>query len=180
MSPEQRLVHLEGRCRLLTRALFVIVVTGVFAVLVGAKGIDAPQRLRVSALEVVDAKGNVRVLLGDLAKIKEEGELYGARIVDADGKTTIDIIDVGQWNIIRGKNLVASLKTYESGASFQLRCPGGKQSAAIYTANYPDGDAAGIQLRDAKEEVRFMQETNRVKRVASTAADPTDPFAPKK
>ena len=181
MSPDQRLTQLEGRCRFLTRGLCATVIAGGLAFVLGAKGVEPPQALKVSKLEVVDAEGNVRIILGDVTTFREEGDIYGARFTDAGGKNAINIIDLGQLNFTRNKELRATLSAHDSGASFQLSCPGNKPRAMIYATSYGEGDAAGIQLRDGLGEPRFMQETPRVKRIAGRDdAGPEDPFAPKK
>jgi len=168
MTIEQRLSRLESRCRFQVRLLVAVISIASLVFLLGAKALVAPQKLQVTALEVVDAKGNVRISLGDLSS--EDFDLFGARLLDSTGKLGVNILDMGQLRLTKG-NGSALLVAKDDGASLQLSGEGLRPRAMVYASS----DHSGIQLRDTKGEVRFIQDTPRLEIPGARFADP---FAP--
>lgn len=174
MTPEQRLSLLENRCRLQSRALVAVVLLGSLALFLGADDPVKPQKLQVTELEVVDAEGNVRILLGG----SKQGHIehFWGKFTSADGKSSALISDYGQLSLRRNDGW-AALSAGSKGASLQLSAPGLRPRAMLYAHD----DHSGIQLRDTNGEVSFIQETPRIDvplkpRVLGPGA--VDPFAP--
>ena len=168
MTIEQRLSHLESRCRFQSRILVTVISVAALVILLGAKVLVAPQKLQVTALEVVDGKGNVRISLGDLSS--EKYDLFGARLLDSTGKLGVNILDLGQVQLSKGSGGVSLMAT-DDGASLQLSGEGLRPRAMLYASS----DHSGIQLRDTKGGVSFIQETPRIRIEGHRV---TDPFAP--
>jgi hypothetical protein len=165
MTTEQRLSVLESRCRFEMRVLVAITCATALLGLLGAKALVAPQKLQVTELEVIDEKGNTRIWFG--AMEKEKFNMYGARFFNADGKIGVGILDVAQLQLERGKGRV-SLMANADGAGMQLSGEGGRPRTMLYASD----DHAGIQLVDTKGEVRFFQETHRIKVPGPRVEDP--------
>lgn len=168
MTPEQRLVRLERRCRLLSGLLTATVVSVGCAILTGANGGGEAKKLQVTGLEVVDAAGNVRIRIGELHPGKPD--IFGAVFRDAEGKSRATIHDLAQLNLSTGEGS-ARLSAGEAGANLQLGASGGRPRAMFYAQD----ELAGIQLRDTEGEIRVISETPRLKLPGKRVADP---FAP--
>lgn len=179
MSPEQRLTQLESRCRNLTRALFATAVLGGLALLLGASAVEPPSKLKVTSLEVVDAKGNVRISLGG---IKEDQEFFCLKIFNGAAEQQVVINDNGQLSLGDWKGGASvKLGAGDDGGRLQLTGKNGLPRAMIY-ASEPDKDigVAGLRLVDSRGEGRFVVDTPRLKRVPAPArvggeADPLKP-----
>ena len=179
MSPEQRLTLLESRCRILTRTLLGIVFVGGFALVLGAKQADETPRFKVTSLDVIDSKGNVRMSFGSVKEGPEE--FFCARIFNAAGEQKVVINDQGQVTLGNPKSGEASvhLGAHDGSATIQLDGKSGRHRAQIYATETDKEVAyAGVKLVDVEGEARFIAETPRQKST-KPARDPKDPFEKK-
>lgn len=129
-----------------------------------AKNADGPAELKVTRLEVVDAAGQPRVVLGQL-----EREVYGMFLDAANGQRSVVLHDNGGLRLIQGQGEI-NLMTHSTGANLQLNAAGHRPRAMLYA----NDNHAGLQLCDTKGEINQILETRRIKLPADRKAQ--DPF----
>lgn len=154
MQIEVRMARLERRCRLLSVGLTMSVcVLGVF-LLMGAAQQGDDSTVRARRVEVVDARGNVKIVLGDVEDDNYGLLVYGherqARtmmMAGSVGGAPVAVISASAGKSRRGINLMAQDDSLGVAIT---------DSKALRAAMIVDEGQAQFQLRDQKGDVVFI------------------------
>ena len=84
---EERIDHLERKCRRLTMTVTVMIVLAIASICVAASPNHGKEAIQASKLEIMDTEGNVRIRLGHA----DAG--YGVVVYDRDGKFRATLTD---------------------------------------------------------------------------------------
>jgi len=147
MTFEQRVTHLEKRCRRLMGVLVGTMVVAAVIVLGGAAPNSDRETVRTRQLEIVDGDGKVRIRLGQA----DEG--YGVVVFDEKGKFNATLTDAPLGAVIQLKKGGSGIRLQagKDGAGLSVRDPKGKPRAIVAVTN----DKSELVLKDQKDKTVF-------------------------
>ena len=142
MTHEQRIGHLETKCKRLTLALSGMMVMAVAMLFIAAKPKDDEDTIQARKLEIVDENGKVRIRLGSA----DAG--YGLVVYDDQGQFRATLTDaplgaVSQLNKDGGGIKLMAMK---NGCGITMRDGDGKPRAIILQQK----EGSKIMLKDAE------------------------------
>ena len=142
MTHEQRIGHLETKCKRLTLALSGMMVMAVAMLFIAAKPKDDEDTIQARKLEIVDENGKVRIRLGSA----DAG--YGLVVYDDQGRFRATLTDaplgaVSQLNKDGGSIKLMAMK---NGCGITMRDGDGKPRAIILQQK----EGSKIMLKDAE------------------------------
>ncbi len=142
MTREQRIGHLETKCKRLTLALSGMMVMAVAMLFIAAKPKDDEDTIQARKLEIVDENGKVRIRLGSA----DAG--YGLVVYDDQGQFRATLTDaplgaVSQLNKDGGSIKLMAMK---NGCGITMRDGDGKPRAIILQQK----EGSKIMLKDAE------------------------------
>lgn len=150
MTLEQRVVHLEKRCRRLTGVLIGIMALSAVIVLGGAAAQEDnadKETVRTRQLEIVDGDGKVRIHLGKA----DEG--YGVVLYDENGRFNATFTDAPLGAVLQlskdGSGL--RLQAAKDGAGLSIRDTKGKPRAMVLVSD----DKSQMVLKDQEGSTVF-------------------------
>jgi hypothetical protein len=154
MELETRMARLERRCRLVTAGLTMsLLLIGVF-LFAGAAPQADDSTVRARRVEIVDAQGNTRILLG-----REEDDSYGVVVYGHERQAksmmmagTLDGSGVAMISAKAGKGRQGiMLMAQDDSLGVAIR-----DSQALRAGMFVDQGQAQFQLRDQKQDVVFI------------------------
>ena len=147
MTLEQRVTHLEKRCRRLTGVLVGTMAVSAVIVLGGAAPNSDRETVRTRQLEIVDDDGKVRIRLGQA----DEG--YGVVVYDERGNLNATLTDAPLGAVIQLKKDGSGIRLQagKDGAGLSVSDPKGKPRAVIVVTN----DKSEFVLKDQTDKTVF-------------------------
>ena len=147
MTNEQRIGHLETKCKRLTLALSGIMVMAVAMLFIAAKPNGNEDRIQAKKLEIVDEDGKVRIRLGSA----DAG--YGLVVYNAKGQFRATLTDAPLGAVSQLKKDGGSIKlmAMKNGCGITMRDRDGKPRAIILQQK----EGSKIMLKDAEGEDLF-------------------------
>ena len=141
MNNEERIGHLESKCKRLTLALSGMMVMAVAMLFIAAKPKADNDTIQTRKLEVVDENGKVRIRLGSA----DAG--YGLVVYDAQGQFRATLTDAPLGAVSQLKKDGGSIKmmAMQNGCGITMRDGDGKPRAIILQHK----DGSRIMLKDA-------------------------------
>ena len=141
MTNEQRIGHLETKCKRLTLALSGIMVMAVAMLFIAAKPNGNEDRIQAKKLEIVDEDGKVRIRLGSA----DAG--YGLVVYNAKGQFRATLTDAPLGAVSQLKKDGGSIKlmAMKNGCGITMRDRDGKPRAIILQQK----EGSRIMLKDA-------------------------------
>ena len=148
MTNEQRIGHLETKCRRLSLALSGMMVMAVATLFIAAKPKADNDMIQARKLEVVDENGKVRIRLGSA----DAG--YGLVVYDAQGQFRATLTDAPLGAVSQLKKDGGSIKmmAMQNGCGITMRDGDGKPRAIILQHK----DGSQIMLKDADGKDVFL------------------------
>ena len=142
MTNEQRIGHLETKCKRLTLALSGIMVMAVAMLFIAAKPNGNEDRIQAKKLEIVDEDGKVRIRLGSA----DAG--YGLVVYNAKGQFRATLTDAPLGAVSQLKKDGGSIKlmAMKNGCGITMRDRDGKPRAIILQQK----EGSKIMLKDAE------------------------------
>ena len=142
MNNEERIGHLETKCRRLTLALSGMMVMAVTMLFIAAKPKADNDAIQTRKIEVVDENGKVRIRLGSA----DAG--YGLVVYDSQGQFRATLTDAPLGAVSQLKKDGGSIKmmAMQNGCGITMRDGDGKPRAIILQHK----DGSRIMLKDAK------------------------------
>lgn len=147
MTLEQRVRHLEIRCRQLTGVLIGTMAVTTVIVLAGAAPNSDKPNVRSQQLEIVDGDGNVRIRLGKA----DEG--YGVVVYDENGRHRATLTDAPRGAVMSVSKNGGDIRlmAMEESAGLSVRDNKGKARAVVLVTN----DKSQIVLKNQQEKTVF-------------------------
>ena len=141
MTNEQRIGHLESKCKRLTLALSGMMVMAMAMLFIAAKPNADEDTIRAKKLEIVDENGKVRIRLGSA----DAG--YGLVVCDAQGQFRATLTDAPLGAVSQLKKDGGSIKmmAMQNGCGITMRDGEGKPRAIIFQHK----EGSQIMLKDA-------------------------------
>ena len=141
MNNEERIGHLETKCRRLTLALSGMMVMALAMLFISAKPKADNDTIRTRKLEIVDENGKVRIRLGSA----DAG--YGLVVYDAQGQFRATLTDAPLGAVSQLKKNGGSIKmmAMQNGCGITMRDGEGKPRAIILQHK----EGSRIMLKDA-------------------------------
>ena len=142
MTNEQRIGHLETKCKRLTLALSGMMVMAVAMLFIAAKPNADEDTIQARKLEIVDENGKVRIRLGTA----DAG--YGLVVYDAQGQFRATLTDAPLGAVSQLKKDGGSIKlmAMKNGCGITMRDRDGKPRAIILQQK----EGSKIILKDAE------------------------------
>ena len=142
MTNEQRIGHLETKCKRLTLALSGMIVMAVAMLFIAAKPKADEDTIQTRKLEIVDENGKVRIRLGSA----DAG--YGLVVYDAQGQFRATLTDAPLGAVSQLKKDGGSIKmmAMQNGCGITMRDRDGKPRAIILQHK----EGSQIMLKDAE------------------------------
>jgi len=142
MTNEQRIGHLETKCKRLTLALSGMMVMAVAMLFIAAKPKADNDTTQTKKLEIVDENGKVRIRLGSA----DAG--YGLVVYDAQGQFRATLTDAPLGAVSQLKKDGGSIKmmAMQNGCGITMRDRDGKPRAIILQQK----EGSQIMLKDAE------------------------------
>ena len=142
MTNEQRIGHLETKCKRLTLALSGMMVMAMAMLFIAAKPNADEDTIQARKLEIVDENGKVRIRLGSA----DAG--YGWVVYDAQGQFRATLTDAPLGAVTQLKKDGGSIKlmAMKNGCGITMRDQDGKPRAIILQQK----DGSRIMLKDAE------------------------------
>ena len=147
MQLEDRIARLEKRCRLLSSALGLCLLTAAMIVVTGASGKD-DAAADTKELKIVDADGNTRIHLG-----KTDGGGYGIVMRDASGGVQASITEIERTTVLRlaKERYEMRLMVGAEAAGFAIRGSNGKLRGGFQVGEKD----SRIEIRDPEGKALF-------------------------
>ena len=145
MNNEERLGHLETKCKRLTLALSGMMVMAVAMLFIAAKPKADDGTIQTRKLEIVDKNGKVRIRLGSA----DAG--YGLVVYDAQGQFRATLTDAPLGAVSQLKKDGGSIKmmAMQNGCGITMRDGDGKPRAIIL--QHKDGSRIMLKDGDGKD-----------------------------
>jgi hypothetical protein len=142
MTNEQRIEHLETKCKRLTLALSGMMVMAMAILFIAAKPNADEDTIQAKKLEIVDENGKVRIRLGSA----DAG--YGLVVYDAQGQFRATLTDAPLGAVSQLKKDGGSIKlmALQNGCGITMRDRDGKPRAIILQQK----EGSKIMLKDAE------------------------------
>ena len=142
MNNEERIGHLETKCKRLTLALSGMMVMALAMLFIAAKPKADNDTIRTRKLEIVDENGKVRIRLGSA----DAG--YGLVVYDAQGQFRATLTDAPLGAVSQLKKDGGSIKmmAMQNGCGITMRDRDGKPRAIILQQK----EGSKIILKDAE------------------------------
>ena len=142
MTNEQRIEHLETKCKRLTLALSGMMVMAMAILFIAAKPNADEDTIQAKKLEIVDENGKVRIRLGSA----DAG--YGLVVYDAQGQFRATLTDAPLGAVSQLKKDGGSIKlmALQNGCGITMRDRDGKPRAIILQQK----EGSKIILKDAE------------------------------
>lgn len=142
MTNEQRIGHLETKCKRLTLALSGVMVMALVMLFIAAKPNTIEDTIQSKKLEIVDEDGKVRIRLGSA----DAG--YGLVVYDSKGQFRATLTDapLGAVSQLRKNGGSIKMMAMQNGCGITMRDVDGKPRTIILQ----DKEGSKIMLKDAE------------------------------